>query len=94
MRLVWTVSLGIVGMLVLLVSATSCNSEVPPSPQPLLTYTPPATPYPTPVLDLQATIEAILQQRLGEIQATAPRPTPIPAPTPTLPCLTYILEAL
>jgi len=81
-----SIKVGVLVALVLLASA--CDSGAPPSPEPLPTYTlyPTNTPYPTPTPDLPATVEAAVQQRLGQIQAAvalAPSPTQIPISTPT-----------
>ena len=81
-----SIKVGVLVALVLLASA--CDSGAPPSPEPLPTYTlyPTYTAYPTPTPDLPATVEAAVQQRLGQIQAAvalAPSPTQIPISTPT-----------
>jgi hypothetical protein len=76
-------------LVALLMLVAACDFGTSPNPTPLPTYTlyPTYTAYPTPTPDLQATIEAVVQQRLGEIQAAAtlvPTPTPTTIPTPTI----------
>lgn len=73
--------------------ASGCSTARAPQATPLPTYTPypTYTLYPTPtvvpIIDIGATVEALVEDNLKEIGTTTVQPqtrTPIPAPTPTL----------
>jgi hypothetical protein len=77
----------------ILLLASACSTARTPQATPLPTYTPRPTYtlYPTatavPTIDIEATVEALVAERLKEIDPAYVQPptrTPIPSPTPTL----------
>ena len=85
--------ISLVAYLLLFTLACDPGTVLDPTPRPTYTLYPTYTRHPTPSLvptptpDLQATVEAVVQERLGEIRAVAtiaPNPTPTPTPEPTV----------